>query len=152
MTKKKKKADKPKGGFLPLTAIISVCIVAAFLYRYHWDVAGVKGSGGKSSVAGLTENTFKRTINSGVSVIDFWAAWCGPCRQQAPIMEDLARSYVGRAVVAKVDVDAEGRLAERYGIRNIPTVVIFKNGEEIKRFVGVTDENSLARVVNGLLE
>ena len=152
MTKKKKKADKPKSRLLPLIAVISLCIVVAFAYRYHWNAAGAKGTDGKSNVIALTENSFKQTITSGVSVIDFWAAWCGPCRLQAPIMEDLARRYVGRAVVAKIDVDAEGGLAESYGIRNIPTVVIFKDGKEIKRFIGVTGENVLARIMNELLK
>ncbi len=152
MTKKKKKAEIPKSRILPLIAVISLCIVASFAYRYHWNATDAKGTDGKSSVIALTGNTFKQTITSGVSVIDFWAAWCGPCRLQAPIMEDLARRYAGRAVIAKVDVDADGRLAESYDIRNIPTVVIFKDGKEIKRFIGVTDENNLAHVVNELLK
>ena len=70
-------------------------------------------------------------------LVDFWATWCGPCRMVAPIIEQVAAEYAGRAIVGKVDVDECGDLAMRYGVMNIPTVILFKNGREIDRKVGV---------------
>lgn len=70
-------------------------------------------------------------------VIDFWAEWCGPCRMLGPLIEDLAVKYADKAMVGKVNVDEEQELAIRYGVMSIPTVIFFKNGEEIDRKVGV---------------
>ncbi len=71
-----------------------------------------------------------------VAMVDFWAAWCGPCRMLGPVMEDLAVRYEGKALVAKVDVDEEPELARRFGVMNIPTVVFLKQGREFDRKVG----------------
>ena len=70
-------------------------------------------------------------------ILDCWAEWCGPCRMLGPVIEGLADEYEGRAVIGKVNVDEEGELAMRYGVMNIPTVILFKNGREIDRKVGV---------------
>ena len=84
----------------------------------------------------LTSANFDETIGKGKVLVDFWASWCGPCRMVAPIIEELAAEYDGRAIVAKVDVDNEGELASRYNVMSIPTVIFFENGEEVKRLIG----------------
>lgn len=94
---------------------------------------------------------FSTDIAKGVHIVDFWAEWCGPCRMQAPILERFARSHAGVVNVSKVDVDAEGSLANKFGIRSIPTLIIFKDGREQARFVGVTSESQLAEAVQSLL-
>ena len=71
-----------------------------------------------------------------LAMVDFWASWCGPCRMVAPVIEDLGTRYEGRAVVAKVNVDEEPKLAERFGVMSIPTVVFLKQGREFDRKVG----------------
>ena len=82
--------------------------------------------------------SFEAELNSGkLMMVDFWASWCGPCRMIAPVIDDLAKKYEGKAVIGKVNVDEEQELAIRYGVMSIPTVVFFKNGQEIARKVGV---------------
>jgi len=85
----------------------------------------------------LTSENFDETIGSGLALVDYWASWCAPCRMVAPVIEELAAEYENRATIAKVDVDSEGSIAARYGIVSIPTVIMFKDGAEVKRFVGV---------------
>ena len=91
----------------------------------------------------LTEKTFDNVISGGITLVDFWATWCGPCRMQAPVIEELAEKYEGKFKVAKVDVDANPNLAARYGVMSIPTLIVFNNGEETARRVGVQSLNQL---------
>jgi len=89
------------------------------------------------SLLNLTSGDFDEAIHSGTVLVDFWAGWCMPCRMLAPIIEDLAEKYKGSVTVAKVDVDKEDALAARYNVMSIPTVILFKEGVEAKRIVGV---------------
>lgn len=86
----------------------------------------------------LKTNEFDAEIQSAaVTLVDFWADWCGPCKMLAPAIEELAARYAGRALIAKVNVDAEPELARRFGIMSIPTVVVLKDGQEVERKVGL---------------
>ena len=86
----------------------------------------------------LTDNNIDQIISDSKPVlIDFWADWCGPCHMVAPIIQELADEYDGRAIVAKLDVDANPVTAQKYGIRSIPTLIITKNGEVVDQQVGV---------------
>lgn len=84
----------------------------------------------------------------GVVFVDFWAAWCGPCKMVAPTIEELAETYEGKAVIGKVNVDEEQALAQAYGIMSIPTIVILKNGEEVKRISGVQPKAVYEDLIN----
>jgi thioredoxin 1 len=84
-------------------------------------------------------------------IVDFWAEWCGPCRMITPIMEEISREYSGKAVVVKCDVDNSPQVAARFGIRNIPTVLFFKNGEVIDKQVGAVPKNNFVNKLNALL-
>lgn len=93
----------------------------------------------------ITDASFKEVINSDKPVlVDFWATWCGPCRMLAPIIEEIADDFEGKVVVGKVDVDNNQQVSMEYGIRNIPTVLIFKNGEVVDKFVGVTPKEVIS--------
>ena len=81
-------------------------------------------------------------------MVDFWATWCGPCRMVAPVIEQVAEEYEGRAIVGKVDVDECGDLAMRYGVMSIPTVIFFKDGKEIDRKVGVMPAGAFTQVLD----
>ena len=84
-------------------------------------------------------------------MVDFWAAWCGPCRMVGPIIDELSTEYEGKVVVGKVDVDANQEFAAKYGVRNIPTVLIFHNGEVVGKQVGVAPKNTYAEALDQLL-
>lgn len=101
----------------------------------------------------ITDQSFQEAVlNSDKPVlVDFWAAWCGPCRMLGPIIEEIAEDFQGRAVVGKVDVDNNQQISVDYGIRNIPTVLIFKNGEVVDKIVGVSPKEVIAEKLNAYL-
>ena len=90
-------------------------------------------------VKNLTSDNFSTEVleYKGTALVDFWAGWCGPCRMLGPVIDELAAQYHESAKICKLDVDAQGALAAQYGVMSIPTVVIFKNGRESARYVGV---------------
>ncbi|MGE0079515.1 MAG: thioredoxin [Bacteroidales bacterium] len=101
----------------------------------------------------VTDSNFDELIlNSGKpALVDFWAEWCGPCRMIAPYVEQIAEEYKDKAVVAKVDVDNCPGIAARYGIRNIPTVLFFKDGQQVDKQVGAVPKNNLIAKLEALL-
>lgn len=84
-------------------------------------------------------------------LLDFWAEWCGPCRMIAPFVEQIAEEFEGKAIVGKVDVDSNPGVASRFGIRNIPTILFFKNGEVADKQVGAVPKNALVSKLEALL-
>jgi thioredoxin 1 len=96
----------------------------------------------------LTDLTFNDAVGSGIVLVDFWAVWCPPCRVQGPIVEDLAKEVGSWATIAKVDVDRNANVAAAHNIQNIPTLLIFKNGKVVKRFVGLQQKDVLMNALN----
>lgn len=84
-------------------------------------------------------------------LVDFWAAWCGPCRMVGPIIDELSTEYEGKALVVKLDVDQNQEFAAKYGVRNIPTVLLFKNGELVNRQVGVAQKETYKEAIDSAL-
>lgn len=99
----------------------------------------------------LTDVNFDKTISNGVTLVDFWAPWCAPCRIQGPIINDLANDLQGKAQIGKLDVDQNKRVAAKLSIRSIPTILIFKNGEVVKQFVGVKPKSVLLKEIQNHL-
>ena len=89
------------------------------------------------AVLHLTKENFDETISEGLVMLDFWATWCGPCRMQAPILEELDAACEGNVKVCKIDVDTEPELARRFGIMSIPTLISFRDGKQLEKRVGV---------------
>ncbi|MGB0990149.1 thioredoxin [Arcobacter sp. F155] len=98
----------------------------------------------------LTNDNFEATVNEGVSLVDFWAPWCGPCRMLAPVIDELAEDFDGKANICKVNTDEQQDLAVKYGVRSIPTIVFMKNGEVVDTLVGAQSKQALADKLNSL--
>ena len=99
----------------------------------------------------LTKDNFEDTVRDGVSLVDFWAPWCGPCRMLAPVIDELAQEYSGKAKICKVNTDDQEELSEKFGIRSIPTVLFIVNGEIKDQLVGITTKPALQEKLNGFL-
>lgn len=93
-----------------------------------------------------TEN-FEETIKEGVTLVDFWAEWCGPCKMQLPILGKVAEKAEGKAKICKLNVDDSPQVAAKFGIRSIPTLIVFKDGEVVKNFLGVQNEQTLSEAL-----
>ena len=105
-----------------------------------------------SELLHLTDATFEQTINKNKLVlVDFWAGWCGPCRALAPTIEELAKQYAGKAVIAKLDVDENPTTAEKFHVFSIPTVVLIKDCCEVERVVGLCSKNRYDEVLKKYL-
>jgi thioredoxin 1 len=102
----------------------------------------------------VTDGGFDQTVlrSERPVLVDFWAEWCGPCRALAPIVETVARRYAGRADVVKVNVDDNPALARRYAVRGIPTLILFKEGSERERLVGVNGTETIARMIDSHMD
>ena len=99
----------------------------------------------------LTSENFDATVKEGVVLIDFWAPWCGPCRMIAPVIEELAEDYAGKAKICKVNTDEEQELAMRFGIRSIPTIIFMKDGEIVDQMIGAASKAAFADKLDSLL-
>lgn len=94
-------------------------------------------------IVDLNKNSFKEILSKGLTLVDFWAPWCGPCHMQTPVLEQLAQTMDGKATIAKVNVDEEPELAAQFSIRSIPSLILFKDGKPVQQMIGVQPESVL---------
>ena len=100
----------------------------------------------------ITDSNFQEILAEGQPVVmDFWAPWCGPCKMVGPIIDELATEYEGKVIIGKCDVDENGDVAAEYGIRNIPTVLFFKNGELVDKQVGSAPKSAYVAKIEAIL-
>ncbi len=101
----------------------------------------------------ITDENFEEIVlkSDKPVLVDFWAAWCGPCRMVGPVIDEISEEYSEKAVVGKVDIDSNQEYAAKYGVRNIPTVLVFNKGEIIVRQVGVSPKNTYTEAIDNLL-
>lgn len=99
----------------------------------------------------LSSENFEATVNKGVSLVDFWAPWCGPCRMIAPVIEELAKDFDGKANICKVNTDEQQELASKFGVRSIPTILLMKDGKVVETMIGAASKQAFADKLNTLL-
>ena len=104
------------------------------------------------SILKLNEENFQNEISKGITLVDFWATWCGPCRMLNPILENLAEEFLNKAKIAKINVDEEGELTQNFDVTTIPTMILFKDGKEVDRINGVNTQNFITEKINNLLK
>ena len=124
------------------TSLIAVLVVSVLL-----SLTSCKSGSTNDSIVTLTTSNFAGETAKGVVMVDFWASWCMPCKAMTPVIEEIAGQTKGKVKVGKVDIDANGPLANQYGIQAIPTILILKDGQVVETLVGV---QSKAALVNAL--
>ena len=133
-----------------VTYIISGLIVGFILYSFLKAKKRMNRPASEH-VKILDDSNFDATITKGVSLVDFWAEWCGPCKVQGPIVDEVADEIGEKANICKVDVDRNQRIAQKFGIRNIPTMMLFKDGKPVEKFVGVKPRHVLLKAIQSQL-
>lgn len=136
-----------------ITLIIVLGFLALFIALIvfnHKRMKNLPNTPDHENIKNLTNKNFKNQVKSGLVLVDFWAPWCGPCKMMAPILNDIAETESDKISIAKVNVDLQQQLAQKFKIRSIPTTVIFKNGKEVKRFAGVKTKKYILKEVENV--
>lgn len=105
-----------------------------------------------ANVIELTDDTFESTVNDGVVLVDFWAPWCGPCKMLAPVVEEIADEYAGKAKICKMNTDEHRDAAVKHAISAIPTLILFNSGDVAKKWVGLTTKDDITEAIEELLK
>ena len=129
-------------------ALVVLGVVGAFvayLYLKMRKLKNIPAVADGDKVLQFTDKNFAHQIKTGVTLVDFWAPWCVPCKMMAPIVNELSESVNGHHKVGKLNVDHFQQIASKYNVRSIPTMVLFKNGKEVERFVGVKQKDFLLK-------
>jgi thioredoxin 1 len=129
--------------FILLGIVIVVFITLIFVARKK--IGSIPIVADSPKVMTLTDQNFSNKIKKGVVLVDFWAAWCGPCKMMAPILNDLAEQVDGKVTIGKVHVEEQKITSSKFKIRSIPTMILFKNGIEIHRFIGYKSKETILR-------
>jgi thioredoxin 1 len=132
---------------LILTAIL---VFAAYVYWNFRKMKNMPAVADHKNIRNYNDQNFKQQIKSGVVLVDFWASWCAPCKMMAPVLNEVADSLEGNKRVGKVNVEVARAVSSKYNIRSIPTMILFKDGKEVNRFVGIKSKDFLIKEINAI--
>jgi thioredoxin 1 len=128
--------------------IIILTVILAFVTYLFYAMRKMKNMpavADHKKIRQLTDQNFNQQIKKGVILVDFWAAWCAPCKMMAPVLNDLADSITENKSIGKVNVETDRLISSKYNIRSIPTMILFKDGKEVNRFVGIKSKEFLLK-------
>ena len=123
---------------------LAVALIGYLVYGYH-KMKNIKDVPPSKKIKTLNNKNYKTVIRKGTVLVDFWAPWCAPCKMIAPTLNEIAEEEGDKITIAKVNVDQNKELAQKFKIRNIPTLIVFKNGKEQKRIMGVKPKKALLK-------
>lgn len=132
-------------------ALISLLLTTVILPVNISGQKSIKPQNSRDNVLILTDQNFEKTIKSGIVVVDFYATWCGPCKIFAPRLEEIAMEMGKKIVAGKMDTDRNQVTSLKYNIRYLPTIIIYKNGTVMQRFVGLQEKETIVNAINELL-
>ena len=136
---------------MPSTAVmITLALIVgavAYLYFAARKIKNMPEVPENKNIVILDSGNYQHQLKNGIALVDFWASWCMPCKMMAPILNDVATEIDGKAKICKVDVQEHQDISAKFSVRNIPTLILFKNGKEINRFVGVKTKDFLMKEI-----
>jgi thioredoxin 1 len=124
-----------------IIALVVIGVVVILFMRSYSKMKNTPAVADSELIEHLTAQNFAHKTKSGVVLVDFWADWCMPCKMMAPILNDVAAATEDKATVYKLNVDEQRQVAAKYGIRNIPTMILFRDGKEVERIIGVKQKD-----------
>lgn len=122
-----------------------VVLVGFLIFNTRQKMKSLKDVKESEKIKVFTDQNFQNKIKTGMVLVDFWASWCMPCKMMVPVLNEVAEEVYGKVTIAKVNVDEQKATAAKFGIRSIPTMVLFQNGKEVKRIVGVKTKDYLLK-------
>ena len=131
-----------------IIALVVIAVVAILLVRSYNKMKNAPAVADSELIEHLTAQNFAHKTKNGVVLVDFWADWCMPCKMMAPILNEVAEATDGTATIYKLNVDEQQQVAAQYGIRSIPTMMLFKDGKEVERIVGVKSKEAAIASIN----
>ena len=131
-----------------MIALVVIAVVAILLVRSYNKMKNAPAVADSELIEHLTAQNFTHKTKTGVVLVDFWADWCMPCKMMAPILNEVAEATEGSATIYKLNVDEQQQVAAQYGIRSIPTMILFKDGKEVERIIGVKSKEAVIASIN----
>jgi len=136
---------------MEITLIIIGLAVALIVFWFYSRILKLKNAGAEKDheqIRVLTDQNFQNQIKTGLTLVDFWAEWCMPCKMMIPVLNGVAEEVKGETIIGKINIEQHQAVAAKYNVRSIPTMILFKNGKEHKRYVGVKSKDFLVNQIN----